>query len=251
MNKILELLKQGGVFEISPKILGNDPMTKKEMVAIFNALDAFWEYEGEPTPEKPHAILKGGKHSNGFINCNAVLRHPVLCKLFANEIVKRFYIVYPSTKVDVVASSAYSAINLGYEVARRLSKRFPEIEHVIVEKDSAGNPTEIRGEIEASKNVLIINELMTTDSGSTWETKKAVLDCNGKGNHPAPNLFDSSFVLVHRSKDFYLFDGTRVDDIFHFDIQDWEEKDCPYCKAGSQAIKPKVGNNWNIIHGRT
>jgi len=250
MNKIFELLKQGGIFEISPKILGDKPMTKTEMVAIFNTLDAFWLYDGEPTSEKPHALLKSGLHSNGFISCNNVLKHPVLCKLFANEIVKLFEIEYPSEKVDVVVSSAYSAINLGYEVARRLSKKFPEIEHIIVEKDYENNPTVIRGGIPASKSVLVINELMTTGEGSTWQTKQAAAMFSHEPNKPGPKIIDKSFVLVHRSKDYNLNDGSEVIATFHFDIEDWNPEDCPYCKAGSKAIKPKIGNNWNIIHGR-
>ena len=255
MSKILELVNAGRVFEIDHKILGDEFITKEEMIAIFNCFDAFWQYEGEPSSEKPHALLKSGKHSNGFIACKNVLDHPLMCKLFANEIVKLFEIyqkTYSKQKIDAVAGSAYSAFNLGYEVARRIAKWHPNVKFIQVEKDKLDKPTIIRGGIDSSKTVLIINELMTTSTGSTWETKEAVLNCNGE-NNPPPEIFNFSYILVHRSKDWELPDGSEVIPVFHFDMTDWDVpngEECPLCKAGSEAIKPKVGDNWNIIHGR-
>ena len=248
MSRILELVEKGRVFEINPKDLGENFMTIEEMTAIFNFFDAFWEYDGQPSPEKTHALLKSGKHSNGFIACKNVLQYLRMCKLFSYEMFKHFERAYSTKKVDVVVSSAYSAINLGYEVARLMGKINPQIEYVIAEKDGSGKPTVIRGGIDPSKTVLVVNELMTTGNGSTLETRQAVLACNG--SNPAPKIIDASLVLVHRSKDFVLADGSMVIPVFHFDIEDYEADDCPYCKAGSEAIKPKVGNNWNIIHGR-
>jgi orotate phosphoribosyltransferase len=247
-QQILNILKSKGVFSLTPKDFANRFMTKNEMIEIFNYFDAFWEYQGEPNSKKPHALLKAGDHSNGFIACKNVLQHPIVCELFANEIFK--YLEEKEILVDVVASSAYSAINLGYEVAKIISKQSnARVEYVTVEKDEKGNPTIIRGGIDPSKKVLVINELMTTGSGSTWETKQAVINCNGEGN-PVPQIITPSFVLVHRSEDYILPDGSEVFPIFHFDIKNFKPEECQYCKANSEAIKPKVGNNWNLIHGR-
>jgi orotate phosphoribosyltransferase len=255
MNEILDLVKRGRVFEIDRKLLGDELMTQEEMLAIFNYFGAFWQYSGEPNPEKPHALLKSGKHSNGFISCQSVLKYPLMCKLFSYEVYKKVLLyktTYGLSEIDAVAASAYSALDLGYEVARRLAKNYPGIESIKVEKDTEGNPTTIRGGIDSSKNVLVVNELMTTKKGSTWETRLAALNANGP-DKPQPNVIIPSFVLVHRSKDLELFDGSKVIPVFHFDMTDWnvpEGEECPYCNAGSEAIKPKVGNNWNIIHGR-
>jgi len=62
-----------------------------------------------------------------------------------------------------------------------------------------------------------------------------------------------SFVLMHRSRDFQLKDGSEAVPVFHFDMADFDVEHgetCPYCQAGSQAIKPKKDNNWEILHGR-
>jgi orotate phosphoribosyltransferase len=245
---VTDLISKGRIFDLVPEFFMGRPMERKEMIAIFNFFGAFWEYDGIPRPEKPHALLKSGLHSNGFISCKEILQYPHLCDLFANEIVKILN-AKEAEKIDVVVSSAYSAITLGFSVASLLRFEHNEkIEYIPVEKDEKGNPTIIRGGVDSSKRVLVINELMTTGSGSTWETKKAVLECNGE--NPPPTIIEPSFVLVHRSKDYELPDGSKVQPVFHFDIENFEPSACPYCQAGSEAIKPKIGNNWNILHGR-
>ncbi|MEI7810093.1 MAG: hypothetical protein WCI41_00855 [bacterium] len=247
IKSVLEIIQNGDVFELTPNHFRNRFMSEREMKAIFDYFDAFWQYKGGPSPQKPHAILKSEKHSNGFISCKNVLDYPVMCHLFAYEIVK--HILIEGYRIDAVAGSAYSAIDLSYEVAKIMAKeQNPKIRHFTVEKDKNGNPTIIRGGIPSNLNVLVINELMTTGSGSTWETKQAVLNCNG--DNPPPKVIEKSYVLVHRSKDYKLPDGSKVVPVFHFDIEDFEPENCPYCKAGSLAIKPKVGNNWNLIHMR-
>ena len=240
-QQVVDLITQGNFFDIPLDAFANRHMTQNELVSLFRKLKAFWQYTGEPCAEKPHALLKSGKHSNGFIPCKDVLKYPFLCKLLALEMCKKLT-EDEISQIDVVASSAYSAITIGYEVATLLGKH---VEHVIVEKDSNGNPTIIRGGIDASKTVLIVNELMTTGNGSTWETKKAVLECNGKDL--PPKIFQKSLVLIHRSQDYKLHDGSEVIPVFHFDIADFTPDDCPYCKAGSSAIKPKLGNNWKLL----
>ena len=249
-HKVIELIKNRKVFGLNPDLFLTRFMTKEEMKAIFNFFAAFWQYEGEPCKERPHALLKAGGHSNGFISCKEVLQYPRLCVLFASEIFKliREKVKNPG-RIDVVVSSAYSAITLGWEVARLISETFNcEVEYIPVEKDENGNPTIIRGGIDSGKNVLIINELMTTGSGSTWETKQAVLKCNGE--NPAPQIIEPAFVLVHRSKDMMLTDGSAIQPIFHFDIENFKPEECPYCKVGSEAIKPKVDDNWKRLHRR-
>ena len=247
----LALMGRGGVFELTPDDFEGRRMTVNEVAAIFGAFDAFWQYEGKPDAAKPHALLKSEKHSNGFIMCKAVLEYPRLCMLLAHEMLKAIEEKMTAdeiSQIDCVASSAYSAISVGWCLAWLLSEKYnKKAKHVIVEKDDKGNPTTIRGGLDPNLTVLVINELMTTGAGSTWETKEAVKKCNG--DKPGPKIMDLSFVLMHRSRDFQLKDGSGVISVFHLDIANFEPSECPYCKAGSEAIKPKVGNNWKLLHG--
>ena len=247
------IVKYERLFFLRPEHFEGRRMTIAEMVAIFNHFDAFWQYKGDPHPKKPHVLLKSLLHSNGFIVCKFVLECPRMCLLFAHEVLKAVEErMTPEgiSKIDVVVSSAYSSISLGWEVARLISERYnPRVVYKEVEKDKDGNPTIIRGGIDPDKNVLVINELMTTGGGSTFETRKAALTCNG--DKPGPNVLELAFVLVHRSKDLVLADGSAVHSVFHFDIKNFEPDDCDYCKVGSEAIKPKTPKeNWGRLHGR-
>ncbi|MBI2607969.1 MAG: hypothetical protein HYW51_04045 [Candidatus Doudnabacteria bacterium] len=138
--------------------------------------------------------------------------------------------------VDWVVSSAMAAVTLGSELARQLGAQY-----AFVEKDAEGNPTVFNGEIPEGERVLVMNELMTTGGGSTYTTKLAVQKSN-----PHPVQFDEfAVVLVHRSGDWELTDGTPVRSPFHFDVQTYEPDHCPYCAAGSPVVKGKP--NWNEL----
>ncbi len=248
---VLSKIRLGQIWDLGMNDFDKRRMSIREVVAFFSYFDAFWEYRGEPCASEPHALLKSGKHSNGFINCRAVLDYPNLCMILANEMKKAIEEKYPSEalqRIGGIASSAYSALDLGFCLAYLFSRNFnKKIKHIIVEKDADGNPTIVRGGLAHNMNVLVVNELMTTKTGSTWETKKAVMECNGKDS--GPGILGRSFVLMHRSKDFELADGSEVVPVFHFDIDNFEPDECPYCQAGSEAIKPKLGNNWRRLHG--
>ena len=253
-SEVVSRVKNGGVFELTPVDFVGRRMTTAEVVAIFGAFDAFWQYKGAPDVAKPHALLKSLRHSNGFIMCKAVLEYPRMCMLLSCEMLKAIEEKMTAdqiNQIDCVASSAYSAISVGWCLAWLLSEKYnKKAKHVIVEKDAKGNPTIIRGGLDSNLTVLVINELMTTGEGSTWETKEAVLKCNG--DKPASKIMDLSFVLMHRSGDFHLADNSTVVPVFHFDMEDFKVPDgetCPYCQVGSKAIKPKVDQNWQLLHG--
>lgn len=252
-QELLGQVSQGGVFKLTPVDFENGRMTQKGAVAIFNAFDAFWQYEGEPRPERPHALLKSGLHSNGFINCRAVLDYPALCMIFAAEMLKVIeekISIKDLLALGFVAGSAYSALDLRLCLAWLISQKYSsQVKSVMAEKDKDGNPTIIRGGLDPTLSGLVINELMTTTEGSTWETRKAVLEANGSGK-PAPLVLAPAIVLMHRSKSFVLADESPVEAVFHFDIENFPPDVCPYCQAGSQAIKPKLDNNWAILHGQ-
>ncbi len=252
-EQVLALVSKVDVCKLSLSDFADRQMTIREVIAIFNFFEAFWQYQGEPNPERPHAILKSGLHSNGFINCRAVLDYPSLCMLFAGEMLKVIeskFDIKDLLSLGFVAGSAYSALDLRVCLAWLISQKYnSQIKAVMAEKDETGNPTIIRGGLDSVLTGLVINELMTTAEGSTWETKKAVLEANGAGNQ-VPLVLSPAIVLMHRSKSFSLPDSSPVEAVFHFDIENFEPDKCPYCQAGSQAIKPKKDNNWNILHGR-
>ena len=228
--------------------VGESVIDSADFRQIGETLDAFWEYPGNPGDHPYHALLKSGLHSNGFINCSTMLAETNICEMLgaqminlvgAESLLRRL----PFDKVDVVVGPGNAAITISYEVARQLRAR-----HGFTEKDAAGSPTLFgsRMQIRPGERVLIVNELMTTGSGSTYECLQAV-----RKHQPEADFLPYAVVMVKRSADEMLVDGTLVIPMFCYDIANYEPDKCPYCAAGSMAIKPKVSpENWAKLTGK-
>ena len=215
-------------------------VTVQDFTHILSLFDAFWKYKGDPTVENPHVFMKSGLHSNGYINCLEVLKFCNLCEIFALLSARALRRVY-SGPVDWVVGPGNSAINFIHDLAKFLQAEV----HAFTEKDADGRPILWnRFTIPEGKKVLIANEVMTTSDGSTYEAKWGVR----RGNVLPVTFIPYALVLAHRSKDFFLDDGTPVVPVFHFDIENFVSDSCPYCKVGSEAIKAKIPReNWERL----
>lgn len=214
-------------------------LTTEEFVRILEICNAFWRYRGTPRKEEPHVITKSGFHSNGYINCPEVLKFTNLSEILAYETVRAFRKVWKE-KVDWVIGPASGSIHLVHDMARILRAEV----HSFTEKDEQGRPLLWkRFTIPPGAKVLIANEIMTTPGGSTYEAKRGVAD-----NNPFPVSFVPYIaVLVRRSKETSINDGTPVIARFHLNIENFSPHSCPYCLAGSEALRPKERGNWEKL----
>ena len=167
-----------------------------QILSWFESENAYWRYEGEPSPEKAHAELSSGLCSNGFFDCLRVLSYPNIAEILGNQLGRRlghdFFKETDFEKIEWVVSSAYAAITFGYEVAKCLNARFMN-----TEKD----PTDPKGKgmiwrrmtIPEGANVLQVDELITT-SGTFKEVRRSVEE----GNAEPVNFITDVGVLIHR-----------------------------------------------------
>jgi len=223
--------------------IGDRLITVDEFEHLFKLLGALWIYQGDPRPEVFHAVTREGKCTNGFINCGAVLEYANLCEIMAIQLVRRLTEQYHGD-VDLVIDAAYSGTDLGQNVALH-GPSSCNARHRTVEKDENGNPTKFRGTIAEDERILLVNELMTTAGGSAQMAKNAVISAGAKPEQFVP----FALILVNRSKEAEtLADGTPVISVARYHLETFEPgpETCPYCAAGSQAVKPKVGNNWQL-----
>lgn len=217
-------------------------MTIEEFIHLLKLFSSYWQYHGEPRPEAPHALLTSGLHSNGFINTLEVLKETNLCEILALEALKRLYEKLGfelAHNINWVIGPAMAAIDFTHDLARWLNAR-----HGVTEKDADGKPTIWkRHVIEAGERVLIATELMTTADGSVQQCK------DGVAKNPKPVSFVNLVpVLVHRCPSLTTTDGTPTLPVFKFEIANYQPTSCPYCSAGSEAIKPKASQeNWRRL----
>jgi orotate phosphoribosyltransferase len=211
---------------------------------IGETLEAFWENLGEPGTVPYHAIMVSGLHTNGFVNVSTYMAETNLAEPLAAELILRMGGRFGlKSLVDVVVGPALAAVTLSYEVARQLRCR-----HGFTEKDKDGRTTKIGGRmrIRPGERVLVVNELMSTANGSTQQTREGILL-----HQPEAVVLPFSGILVNRSGLNATADGIGIRSVFNYAMKTWTPEDCPHCKAGSRAIKPKITEeNWLKLTGK-
>ncbi len=205
-----------------------------EILGWFGLAGAFWGYQGNPSPQKPHAELTSGLCSNGYFDCPRLLSFPNVAEVLGTQLAWRLKESEVET-VDWVVSSAYSAITFGHEVAKGLGARFMN-----VEKDPA-DPNQKRMlwrrvTLPAGSRVLQVEELITT-MGTTQEVKRAVLEGNGE-----PVVFLPIIgTLVLRPPDLKaLKQQHQIIALVEKEIWAKKPEECPLCAVGSKRFKPKT-----------
>ena len=197
--------------------------------------DAFWEYDGEPSADKPHAELSGGRCSNGFIDMPSILCFPNIAEILGKELARR--LMELRLDVNCVVSSPYSALTLGHEVAKELGAVF---RHPI--KDPADPKQKKmlwRGEpIPAGSKVLQVEELITTTS-TVWEVQNAIIQGTG---YKTLFFVPEVGTLVHRpEKAQTRYNWVVIIPLLEKVMQNFSV-DCPYCKVDSKKLRPR--DNW-------
>lgn len=197
--------------------------------------DAYWQYEGDPCPERPHAELSGGGCSNGFIDMPAILKYPYICEILGREL--GGYLKEYGVETDWVISSPYSAITLGHEVAKEMGAIFA---HPIKDpSDSKQKRMLWRGKsIPARSRVLQVEELITTAS-TVWEVRSAVEEAHKGGQLQWLGIVGT---VVHRPESlFVVYTDMLVEALLEKEMQNYT-KSCPYCAVGSKKLRPRA--NW-------
>lgn len=93
--------------------------------------------------------------------------------------------------------------------------------------------------------ILQVEELVTTASSALLVRQ---------GIRRQRRMCDSFFpilpVIVDRSDPdapVAKVEESEVRSLLRLKIKNYSPENCPYCKAGSRAIKPKEGNNWQLL----
>jgi orotate phosphoribosyltransferase len=242
MSKTASELLSGLFFNYVP--------TKDEIIECLKASDVLWQYNAQPCPNRPHALLTSGKHSDGFANVGEVLKkNSNFCRLVANaffsELEARQYFDYKW----VVGADTSST----------------DLAHVFANSTGAGWLRMIKHEDEYGKKqlwnrrnpfiadfdtILQVEDLITTSS-SALQVRKGI-----RNEHPRYNLIFAPFILtvVDRSdpdNPVEEIENSKVISLVRLEIRNFAPDNCPYCAEGSVAIPPKKDNNWAILTGKS
>ena len=167
-----------------------------------------------------HFLLTSGRHSNKYLQCARIFRNTKYSEELCGELAEQFR----DDNIQLVIGPALGAVQMAYEVARQLG-----CENFFAERED-GAMTLRRGfSIEPGCRVLVVEDVVTT-GGSVREVIDLVKSSGG--------VVAGVGVVVDRTGGKIDF-GVPLKSVISMDVESWEAKDCPICKAGGvPMVKP-------------
>lgn len=203
----------------------------------YNKRDALWIHDGNA--KRPHALLTSGKHSGGFFNSRPIISDEPLLGEAAFHLAQLFFqqggdplavqgIIGPQTGATKLAN--YIRLEFYYTTGLEYFSLSPA-------KSTEGEKRMIfsKTDHESLRDmpVLLCEDVLTT-GGSVELTAAAVEDAGGI-------VLPSVLVLVNRSG-LTEVSGRKIIALIDSEMPIWEPHECPLCKQGSEALRPK--DNW-------
>jgi orotate phosphoribosyltransferase len=216
--------------------------TQKRWVNKFEMCDALWIHNGS---DRPHAILTSGLHSNIFFNSKLVISDDDILSKAAVDLMSKLS-EHTLQTVTMVVGPATGATKLAQFLSEMISKQTNR-KVDWASPDKSGNDTNksmvfkpedllrVKGQ-----SVLLCEDVVTT-GGSADLTAKALRMAGTK------KIFPIVACLVNRSGNDHVC-ARQIVSLIEISVQTWKEEDCPLCKQGSEAIRPK--DNWAKLTGK-
>lgn len=213
-------------------------------VRVYKQKGALWIHDGNP--QCPHVLLTSGKHSDGFFNSELVMEDPSsldkACAFLLHLLEKEEAQLGP-LGADRVVGPAMGAITLAHDMARHISRQQnSQCLRSYVEKEGEGKDKRMvfrRTSVCPGEQVLLVEDVLTT--GESIElAAEAVIQAGGI-------LRPCVAVLVNCSG-LAEIGGKKIIALIDHPIHNWGREGCPLCASGSEAIRPKISDNWERLN---
>jgi orotate phosphoribosyltransferase len=215
-----------------------------DWIEQYKSKDALWIHDGNQ--KHPHALLTSGKHSNGFFNSRLVIPDEKLLREAASDLLELFAqqggeiskvqsVVGPqtgATKLAELLSSEIMSCTKGECFWASPSKH-----------EEAGKKSMVFSsediDMLPNQSILLCEDVLTT-GGSVDLTVDAVTSAWGE-------VLPFILVLVNRSG-LTEIGGSRIIALIDRPMPMWTPDECPLCKHGSVALRPKDNDNWAVLN---
>ena len=233
--------------------------TEEGWIRLFQEKGALWIHDGNPqtlrakqssydgNPKRPHALLTSGQHSNGFFNSKPIIGDERLLNEASSDLVNYLFIEREYFDIDIVdrvVGPATGATLLAKGIAQSISLRrerpcywaSPEKEGEGPDKRMIFRDTKVLPE----ERILLCEDVITTGE-SVALTAYAVAKAGGI---VIPSYI---LILVNRSGRAEV-GGRKIIALIHHPMPTWIPDECPLCKQGSEAIRPKGAEEWKRLN---
>ena len=188
-------------------------MNKQELLNIFEETGAL---------EYGHFILSSGKRSGTYCQCSRLFINPKTSNIIANALANKVKSTI-NEKIDYVIAPALGGILVGYEVARCLNSK-----SIFFERTNEEFELRRGFEIEQNKNILFIEDVITTGKSSK-ECLKKLLNMN-------INILGIA-CIVDRSQE-NIFDDHEIISLLKLDIPTYDSDNLPEDLINIEPVKP-------------
>lgn len=213
-----------------------------EWIEAYQKKDALWIHDGNP--KRPHALLTSGNHSNGFFNSRLVIQDEELLREAAYDLLLRFEILGGRIGTfDGIVGPQTGATKLAELISKEIrshAKRDPFWASPAKHEEKGKKSMVFSEEEHAllySRPVLLCEDVLTT-GGSVDLAAEAVAEAGGMS-------IAFLLVLVNRSG-LSEVSGKKIVALIDREMPMWTPEECPLCKRGSEAIRPK--DNWALLN---
>ena len=188
-------------------------MNKQELLNIFEETDAL---------QYGHFILSSGKRSDTYCQCSRLFIDTKISNKIANALTHKINSKI-NAKIDYVVAPALGGILIGYEVSRCLNSR-----SIFFERTDKNFELRRGFEIEENKNILFIEDVITTGKSSK--------ECLEKLYKMKVNLLGIACV-VDRSQE-KIFNDYEIISLLDLDIPTYDPDNLPEDLKKIEPVKP-------------
>ena len=193
-------------------------MNKQELLNIFEETGAL---------QYGHFILSSGKRSDTYCQCSKLFIDPKTSTIIGNALAKEVESKI-NEKIEYVIAPALGGIIVGYEVARSLNSKSLFFERTNEEFELR------RGfEIEQNKNVLFIEDVITTGKSSK--------ECLEKLENMNINILGIACIVDRSQED--IFVNHEIISLLKLDISMYDPDNLPEDLKKIDPIKPGSRKN--------
>jgi orotate phosphoribosyltransferase len=188
-------------------------MNKQELLNIFEETGAL---------QYGHFILSSGKRSGTYCQCSRLFINPKTSNIIGNALANKVESKI-NEKIDYVIAPALGGILVGYEVARCLNSK-----SIFFERTNEEFELRRGFEIEQNKNILFIEDVITTGKSSK-ECLKKLFNMN-------INILGIA-CIVDRSQE-NIFDDHEIISLLKLDIPTYDSDNLPEDLINIEPVKP-------------
>ena len=193
-------------------------MNKQELLNIFEETGAL---------QYGHFILSSGKRSDTYCQCSKLFIDPKTSTIIGNALAKEVESKI-NEKIEYVIAPALGGILVGYEVARSLNSKSLFFERTNEEFELR------RGfEIEQNKNVLFIEDVITTGKSSK--------ECLEKLENMNINILGIACIVDRSQED--IFVNHEIISLLKLDISTYDPDNLPEDLKKIDPVKPGSRKN--------